>query len=146
MRWAGRRADRGRGGWWCGLRLHRTGELGARITSLLPHNWQPRAGWPLRVDAAGRCHGLHRPGGWRRLDPLHRQAQIDDFLLGQRHGEQVVFDDNAPKGISRKLRVAEAVWIVPASRQPALGAGQRFPGGDHSGYGPQQGMAFWAYL
>ena len=113
------------------------------------HNAQPRALVARYVSTlpadATVCIVPEDDGGW-----IHSTDEREiDFLLGQRHGEQVVFDDNgAPGDIPESCGQTGAVWIVPASRQPALGELEaRFPGGERSSYGPRQGeVAFWAYL
>ena len=72
-----------------------------------------------------------------------------DFMMGQRRGERVAFDEaGVPSAIPQVCAQSGAVWIVPATRQTALGELEaRFPGGDRNSYGPRQGeIAFWAYV
>ena len=113
------------------------------------HNGQPRALVARYISTmpadATVCVVPEDDAGW-----IHSTDEREiDFLLGERRGEQVAFDENgAPGEIPEACGQPGAAWIVPTSRQTALGELEaRFPGGDRNSYGPRQGeIAFWAYL
>ncbi|MEZ4767782.1 MAG: glycosyltransferase family 39 protein [Caldilineales bacterium] len=113
------------------------------------HNGQPRALVARYVASlpadATVCIVPEEDAGW-----IHSTDEREiDFMMGDRRGEQVAFDENgAPGVIPEACAQPGAVWIVPDTRQAALGELEaRFPGGDRSSYGRRQGeIAFWAYV
>ena len=112
------------------------------------HNGQPRALVARFVSTlpedAVVCIVPEEDAGW-----IHSTDEREiDFMMGERRGEQVAFDENgAPGVIPDACSQTGAVWIVPDSRQAALGELEaRFPGGERNSYGARQGeVAFWTY-
>lgn len=113
------------------------------------HNGQPRAlaarfVATLPVNATV-CIVPEEETGW-----IHSTDEREiDFMMGPRRGAQVAFDEaGVPGAIPPACAQVGAVWIVPVTRQAALGELEaRFPGGDRSSYGPRQGeIAFFTYV